>query len=861
MEVMNSTEFEQKDVLVGGSGKTGKFTVNDDPHLMSMLSTSLYANPLRTMIQEIMFNAWDAHRMGKCQDKPIDVYLNETTGLIVRDYGPGIPPEDIDEIYCTYGASTKRDDSTQTGGFGLGSKSPYAYNDSFMVTNNHGGKKSMYIMRRVHDDNDGGPGYDHIVDGVDTEEQGLMVTVPLKGDHDRQRAYRYMKEILFLSGIKVNIHYEGTDEQDESIEAESLAPGEFINSDMEHRGLYAVYGGVKYEIPKHEDYQDEYTFLERLSAQLGALYIGFKPNSLTPLPNREGLNMRERSIESIKESLETIQEYFMTHLIPATKAAMIECFRSAKSSKLQAQFLIYKWKKVGDHLNLEDLTFKEDPVMDLINDRRAKEQNASVWTSVAKMALSNSRFVAEMIGYEKFYNMKALIWAKEMPEYRSWRYYVSETSNRQDTENMQDRTNYAKWLIGVQKSIEAITDAENKPRVKGSNPNWFILTNQRRAGKADHISGKKKEIINALARKNKLILPKQFHDDQLWFQKDGNPFNHTMKHGSVIVAKTAAALAETDFKFQAAMIPRHPNTYGYDRWHWGQWVHNSNIQPIAAFIVHKKKGQYEEVVQMLRDEGYQVIEADEPQPKMRKVERVLNSDLEYEEVEVEPGYHVVDFHRTDWDGEEKVLKPSTYLYCTKTDIRGYDKPYDEGFTKQLQEYAPKMVMVNNKKVAEKLSKAGALSYEERAEQIVEKLLADKDRIRIMRLHHYMHTESNIPSDILKLAEVQKMFGIPYLRSRQVEIFERDRNFLARYLTDNRRYYHRNDPAGITPHLKDKVKKAFAVANDDDSVVLARKIAKASLCFDESALRIKTGHMKPGEKKMFSQKLIRFLRTV
>ena len=58
MEVMNSTEFEQKDVLVGGSGKTGKFTVNDDPHLMSMLSTSLYANPLRTMIQEICFNAW-----------------------------------------------------------------------------------------------------------------------------------------------------------------------------------------------------------------------------------------------------------------------------------------------------------------------------------------------------------------------------------------------------------------------------------------------------------------------------------------------------------------------------------------------------------------------------------------------------------------------------------------------------------------------------------------------------------------------------------------------------------------------------------------------------------------------------------
>lgn len=210
MEVMNSTEFESTDVLVGGAGRVGKHTVNDDPHLMSMLSTSLYANPLRTMIQEVMFNAWDAHRMGNCQDRPIDIYLNNTTGLIVRDYGPGIDPSQIDEIYCTYGASTKRDDPNQTGGFGLGSKSPYAYNDNFMVSNHFDGKKTMYIMRRVHEANDGGPGYDVVVENAKTEEQGLLVTVPLKSESDKQRAYKYLKDLLYLSGIKVNIHYEGS---------------------------------------------------------------------------------------------------------------------------------------------------------------------------------------------------------------------------------------------------------------------------------------------------------------------------------------------------------------------------------------------------------------------------------------------------------------------------------------------------------------------------------------------------------------------------------------------------------------------------------------------------------------------------
>ncbi len=59
MEVMNSTEFQEPNVLIGQVGKTKNFGVSDDPMLMSMLSTGLYANPLRTMIQEIMFNAWD----------------------------------------------------------------------------------------------------------------------------------------------------------------------------------------------------------------------------------------------------------------------------------------------------------------------------------------------------------------------------------------------------------------------------------------------------------------------------------------------------------------------------------------------------------------------------------------------------------------------------------------------------------------------------------------------------------------------------------------------------------------------------------------------------------------------------------
>ena len=176
---MNGGDFDQKSVLVGKAEKTQGFGVTNDPVLMSMLSTGLYANPLRTMLQEIMFNAWDAHRMGKCQEKPIDVYLNETTGLIVRDYGPGISPEDMHPIYCIYGNSTKRNDDDQTGGFGLGSKSPYAYNDSFTVTSHHDNKKSIYLMNRVSEDNDGGPGMTPIIEGAPTSGKKIFIIMYL----------------------------------------------------------------------------------------------------------------------------------------------------------------------------------------------------------------------------------------------------------------------------------------------------------------------------------------------------------------------------------------------------------------------------------------------------------------------------------------------------------------------------------------------------------------------------------------------------------------------------------------------------------------------------------------------------------
>lgn len=756
MEVMNSTEFEQKDVLVGSSGKTGKFTVNDDPHLMSMLSTSLYANPLRTMIQEIMFNAWDAHRMGNCQDRPIDIYLNNTTGLIVRDYGPGIPPEMIDEIYCTYGASTKRDDSNQTGGFGLGSKSPYAYNDNFMVANHHKGLKNMYIMRRVHDDNDGGPGYDHIIENIPTEETGLMVTVSLKNESDLRRAYEYLKDILFLSGVKVNIHYDGLDKEIETVEAQSLAPAEFINKQNGNNKIWAVYGGVKYEIPYHEEYGTEYLFLQGIGQKLGSLYIGFAPNTLTPLPNREGLNMRERSIESVKNHLETIHEYFMSQMIPAIKMAMIESFRSMKSSELQPQFLIYQWNRVGI-INLNQVIFEEDDVPGRINLRCPDSMNSYIWASIVSLVMDQTRFISGMVGSHKFDSIKSLIWAKELPEYKHWRYHIYKAGGVEKQNIVSEySTDYSSWLIDTQRKIEAITDTEQKPRVKvNENQNWSVLTNQRRAGRTNHIKAFHKiNEINNMTRKGLLKIPQKLYDDKLWFQKDGEAFTNPMKKGIVILAKTTAALSSTQFNFQEMMIPRHPKIYGYDQWTWHQWAYDASVRPVAAFIVHKKKGNYDAVKAMLEAEGIEVIEADEPEVKTTTSSNGGITSTP----KTTSSLHVLDVQSSNWEGNEEVKKPSTFLYCTKTDLNGYYNPYHAGFVSLVQQYVPKMAMVHNKTKAKKLEKDGAVSFEDRVELIVDKLISNEERLRALTLHILVHEDSGLPMKYWQSPRCKRSWG-------------------------------------------------------------------------------------------------------
>ena len=109
--------------------------------LLNILRTKIYKNPVLAVCREISCNSRDAHREvhddptnPTTKDTPIEICLpNEVEPtLVFQDFGPGIAPERKD-IFVSFGASTKRVDNVQTGGFGLGCKTPFAYGQSFTV--------------------------------------------------------------------------------------------------------------------------------------------------------------------------------------------------------------------------------------------------------------------------------------------------------------------------------------------------------------------------------------------------------------------------------------------------------------------------------------------------------------------------------------------------------------------------------------------------------------------------------------------------------------------------------------------------------------------------------------------------------
>jgi len=174
-------KLNKKTGNVAKSGDLGEqtFSVAATAHAFEILSSRLYTDTKLAIVRELSTNAADAHVDAGCPDKPFDVHLPSYSQSYfeIRDYGTGLSHDDAMTVYTTFFDSTRNDSDDFTGALGLGSKSPFAYTDAFLVTSYFNGTVRAYSAFR----NEAGlPSFALMSEATTNEPNGLKIRIDIQ---------------------------------------------------------------------------------------------------------------------------------------------------------------------------------------------------------------------------------------------------------------------------------------------------------------------------------------------------------------------------------------------------------------------------------------------------------------------------------------------------------------------------------------------------------------------------------------------------------------------------------------------------------------------------------------------------------
>lgn len=178
------------------------FSIKASPIAFDILSSKLYSNPTLAVVRELLTNAYDSQLAASNPDKAITVMFptpldNEFS---IRDFGTGLSKEDVMTLYTTFFGSTKSDSNDFTGGFGLGSKTPFAYTSSFTVTSFFNGTKYVFLATKK----DGYPSILPIGEEPTDEPNGLFIRIPVNRDMPNRFYEEAIDYLSLIPEIKIS---------------------------------------------------------------------------------------------------------------------------------------------------------------------------------------------------------------------------------------------------------------------------------------------------------------------------------------------------------------------------------------------------------------------------------------------------------------------------------------------------------------------------------------------------------------------------------------------------------------------------------------------------------------------------------
>jgi hypothetical protein len=313
-----------EEVSFVGDFESIEFTINFDAKMAELLSSALYQNKIAAIIRELSCNAFDSHVEAK-QKRPFDVilptYLNHT--FVIRDYGTGLTPEKIKDVYTCYGTSDKLNSNKVVGCMGLGSKTPACYNTKTAIVDSYvDGKHWSY---QFYIGEKGIPCLTKLAEEDTIEPNGVKISIPVLSS-DTWAFARQAQEIFQWFTQKPNcdgIVYKQTEK--------------LLDYDI-HNKCSILMGNVLYPIdvnavPKH-----------LLCIYDTSVVIPVKIGEVDPSISREGLQYTDKTKKTISHYLTKIHtEIVKTGLLDNCKTLHAARLKLLRSNIPEKFYPLYLW--------------------------------------------------------------------------------------------------------------------------------------------------------------------------------------------------------------------------------------------------------------------------------------------------------------------------------------------------------------------------------------------------------------------------------------------------------------------------------------------------------------------------------------
>jgi hypothetical protein len=299
-------EVTTRPVEKSAIGKEIKFRIKASAKAFRLLSSTLYPDPIAAPLRELGTNAVDAQRMAGTSNIPFLVHLPNAMEpwVSIRDFGTGLSEKMIEDVYTVYFESPSASDEKAIGGYGLGSKTPFCYSDSFTVISYQDGKKFIYTAYLEQ----GEPCIAKFAEEDTDEHNGLEVSFAIKPE-DFNKFVHTAQRVYSRFNVKPKIVGVGGFEWEKP---EYLMTGKGWAIREDNRGSFAIMGGIEYPLNAYKMHDLDARQNELLRTGLD---IHFDIGEVQPSVSREELQYDKETVAAIKnkvnEAAKEIREQVM----------------------------------------------------------------------------------------------------------------------------------------------------------------------------------------------------------------------------------------------------------------------------------------------------------------------------------------------------------------------------------------------------------------------------------------------------------------------------------------------------------------------------------------------------------------------